>query len=164
MTTRKNTTTMDSVQADELLKVKGGYQTPDRVVRVNEDDIRHAIARDQHNCALVRAIQRTYPDAVRVRSNSEHVGFTIGEARYTFPTPQEAIDAVLKPLDTGGTPEPVTVRLRGGKVAPVQHAADRAAIREKWRNTPPEVKDNYPSRRRQMATNWREYNRFDEDA
>lgn len=166
MTTRKTTTatTMDSVEENDLLKVKGGYQTPDRTVRVNQDDIDHAIRRDQHNCAIVRAIQRTYPDAIRVRANTEHVGFTIGEARYTYPTPPEAVEAIIKPLDTGDVPEPITVRLRGGKVAPVQHSEDRVAARNKWRNLPPAVKDNYPSRRAQMATNWREYNRFDEEA
>ena len=159
---------IDAETASELLVVNGGYSTHDREINVNDEDIAHARARDQHNCAIVRAIQRKYPDAVRVRANTEHIGFSIGEERYTYPTPPEAIEVIIKPLDTGHIPEPATIRLRNGKVKPVQHNTDRALLaeRRRWREIPDEVKDNYPSRRSaQMSPGYREIYRISgEDA
>jgi len=167
MSQKKPKQVISAEDAEELIKINGGYSTQDREIRVSADDIEHAKARDQHNCAIVRAIQRKYPEAIRVRANTEHIGFSIGEERYTYPTPPEAIEAIIKPLDTGHIPEPATIRLRNGKVKPVEHNTDRALVeRKRWRNTPDEVKDNYPSRRSaQMSPAYREINRISgEDA
>lgn len=147
----------------ELIKINGGFKTSDRNIPVMAEDIQHAVARDQHNCAIVRAIQRRYPESIRVRANTKYIGFTIGEERYTYPTPPEAIEAIIKPLDTGTVPEPITVRLRAGKVRPVEHKDNRALTetRQHWRGLSPETKDNFPSRRAaQMSPNGREVHRF----
>lgn len=97
--------------------------TYNRDIEVEQQDIDNAIPRDQYQCAIVMAIQRRYPDAIRVTVNAKHIAFSIREDRFVYPTPQEAIDAVIKPLDTGGKPEPVVIKLRGGVVKEVQASA-----------------------------------------
>jgi hypothetical protein len=148
-------------QDQELLKVNGGWLTPDRSIPVDPDDIEHAVARDQFGCAIVRAIQRRYPDAVRVRVNAELIGFSIGEQRYTYPTPPEAVEAIIKPLDTGGKPEPIVVRLRGGKVKDVEHNTDRTTLnRANVHNREIRSERKRSGRQDQMSTQYHEYNRF----
>lgn len=142
----------------ELTKVNGGWLTHDRFFNVTEDDITHGRARNQWGCAVVRAIQRKHPDALRVRVNAKLIGFTIDEVRYTYPTPPEAVEGILKPLDTGGTPEPMTLRLRGGKMKEVIHTEDR--VREVKRTYNRERRGTQTDRERQMSPNYHEYERF----
>lgn len=150
-------------------KGAGGTQAaPDMVISINQDDINHGIARNQFNCAIVRAIQRRFPDAQRVRANSEHIGFSIEseDTRYTFPTPASAVENVIKPFDKGQTPKPTRIHLMGGTVRPVKHhdAEKARERRDKMREVPPEVKANYPSARfRQMSPQFAEYDRFSPD-
>lgn len=97
--------------------------TYNRDVNVEQEDIDGAVPRNQYQCAIVRAIQRQYPQAIRVTVNSNKIGFTIREDRFVYPTPPEAVEAIIKPLDTGGTPHPITLQLRGGVVKDVQASA-----------------------------------------
>lgn len=97
--------------------------TYNRDIDVEQQDIDEAVPRDQYQCAIVLAIQRRYPEALRVTVNAKQIAFSIREDRFVYPTPAEAIEAIIKPLDTGGTPEPVTIKLRGGIVKDVQTSA-----------------------------------------
>ncbi|HEV2352688.1 MAG TPA: hypothetical protein VGR89_00455 [Puia sp.] len=144
---------------EELSKVNGGWLTPDREIRVQQDDIDHARQRDQWGCAIVRAIQRTFPDAIRVRVNAKLTGYSIGETRYTFPTPPEAVEAIIKPFDQGKPVEPTTIKLRAGKMKDVQHA-DNRVLQQKRSVKRNEVYKERSDREKQMSTNYREYERF----
>jgi len=95
---------------------------PDDAVRVTEADIIAAVRADQYNCAIVCAIQRKYPKARRVRVNSGTIAFSIDETRFVYPTPDAAVESIIKPFDEGGAPEPGLVRLKGGISKPVQHS------------------------------------------
>lgn len=94
---------------------------PDDSVRVNDEDCIYAIKSNQYQCAIVRAIWRKYPKARRVRVNKNTIAFSIDEERFVYPTPESAVESIIKPLDTGGAPEPGLVRLKGGIVKPVEH-------------------------------------------
>lgn len=93
----------------------------DQRFNVTEEDIERGEARDQWNCAIAETIRRSLPTARRVKVNKKEIAFTIGEERYTYPTPPEAVEAVIQPLDTGGKPEPIILRLTGGTAEPVKH-------------------------------------------
>ena len=150
---------MTSTPSNDPTKVDGGWLTADRTVKITESDIAHGRVRDQYACAIVRAIQRQYPDAVRVRVNAKYVGFSIGELRYTYPTPKEAIDAVIKPFDQGGKAEPMTLRLKGGKMKDVIHSDERAL--EARRNDKRDKKGREVSERQaQMSPHYSEFERF----
>lgn len=147
---------------------------PDRQLPVTQEDIDHAVARDQFNCAIVRAIQRKYPEAVRVRANSKHIGFSLPaeDNRYTYPTPPAAVDRIIKPLDRNEPPEPMRLHLSGGEVRQIHHGYDDPASaehsrkerdRERARN-PEEKRQRPSSRQQQMSPGWAEYERFSPDA
>lgn len=65
-----------------------------------EDQI-YARRQDRYNCAIVRAIQREYPDATFVRADTEVIAFSEGNHRYVFDTPARVIDKLIKPFDEG---------------------------------------------------------------
>ena len=90
-------------------------------VKVEMDDFTNAVKGDRYNCALVWAIRRKHPEARRVQVDTSHVGFSIGETRYVYPTSPEIIERVIRPLDTGGEVKPCTVKLSDGYTKPVQH-------------------------------------------
>lgn len=94
---------------------------PDDSVRVTDEDVLYAIKSNQYQCAIVRAVWRKYPEARRVRVNKNTIAFSIGEERFVYPTPEAAVESIIKPLDTGGAPEPGLVRLKAGIVKPVEH-------------------------------------------
>lgn len=105
---------------------------PDMSVLVQTDDFADAVRSDQHNCALVWAIRRKFPEARRVRVNTEHVTFARGETRYVYPTTEQIKEKVIKPLDTGGDCDPVTVKLTGGWTKPViRREAPKMTARER---------------------------------
>jgi hypothetical protein len=100
--------------------------TPDIVapanrIKVTESDIVNATAQNQFQCAIVRAVQREIPDATRVSANRKHIAWTVGEQRFVYNTPPVAVEAVIKPFDTGGKPEPIALQLTNGYVKPVEH-------------------------------------------
>jgi hypothetical protein len=130
--------------------------TADRAIQLNNEDIEHARKRDQYGCAIVRAIQRQYPEALRVRVNAKLVGFTIKDIRYTYPTPPEAVEQIIKPFDQGKNIEPTVVRLRAGKMRETTHGDDRQLEmkRGKKRNMP------RTERADQMSPHYHEFERF----
>jgi len=95
------------------------------IINVTEGDMQYALRHDRYNCAIVRAIQRQYPEANRVRVDTEMISFSLDDdRRYMFPTPQPAIDKIIKPFDKEG-PEavkPVKFKLSHGYSRPVEHA------------------------------------------
>lgn len=107
---------------------------PDDSVRVNEEDCIYAVKANQFQCAIVRAVWRKYPEARRVRVNKNTIAFSIGEERFVYPTPETAVESIIKPLDTGGAPEPGLVRLKAGIVKPVEHKEDRNAATQAERD------------------------------
>lgn len=151
-----------SHDGEALTKVNGGWLTADRHVTVLQEDIDHGKQRDQWGCAIVRAIQRANPRALRVRVNAKLIGFTIDEIRYTFPTPPEAVEAIIKPFDRNEEVVPTTLRLRGGKMKDALHATDslRQTKREYQRNKP---ETPVSSRMAQMSPTYKEYERFGKD-
>lgn len=143
---------------------RGYLRAPEQDITVTKADIEHAVGRNQFNCAIVRAIQRKYPEATRVRVNAEWIGFTLPDEdrRYTYPTPQKAIETIIKPLDTGGTPKPGRIRLADGDYRGIQHnpPGKKKAARDHAREV--------TTRRRQMSPQQKapqksEYNRFGPD-
>lgn len=102
-------------------------------VPVSQADIDEGIRVNQFNCAITRAIQRQVPSAVRVKVNSKAIAFSLedSDVRVTFPTPQEAIDEVIKPFDRNENPKPTVIRLKGGKVRDRDHDSDSRKARKK---------------------------------
>lgn len=71
------------------------------------EDETYARTQNRYNCLIVRCIQRTIPDAMRVLVDSKHISFSLerDDTRYTFITPPEVVENIIKPFDRG---EPVT--------------------------------------------------------
>lgn len=79
--------------------------TKDRylAITITPEDIAWGEAQNSGRCAIVRAIQREVPDAVRVIANTKNIAFSLerDDYRYTFDTPEEAIENIIKPFDLG---------------------------------------------------------------
>ena len=137
---------------------------PDRNITVSAADIQHGLSRNQFNCAIVRAIQRTYPEAQRVRVNAEWIGFTMPDeqTRYTYPTPDKAVKTIIQPLDTGSVPKPGRLRLENGEARPVQHnpPGKKKAKRDRYREATTRRKQMSPQ---QHAPQHSEFKRFREE-
>lgn len=101
--------------------------------KVEEQDFVTAVSGDQYNCALAVCIQRTLPKAKDVRVNVKTVSWVENDARFRYPTPETAVDSVIKPLDTHKTGElkPVTVKLTNGTVRPVYYRDDDELERQR---------------------------------
>lgn len=82
-------------------------------VNVTDEDYAYAEQQDQWACAIVRAIQRQLPAASRVMVNKEKIAFTLDtdDYRYTFITPPDAVENVIKPFDMGEKPKPYSFQL-----------------------------------------------------
>lgn len=131
--------------------------TPDIVapverIPVKEEDIAAASPQDQFKCAIVRAIQRIHPEATRVCANKKAISWTEGEQRFVYVTPQIAIDAIITPLDTGGTPEPLTLRLTDGYVKP-----------RTYREPERQRKHREDSRNRAKRENWSHHRNYERE-
>lgn len=130
-------------------------------ITVSKADIEHAVGRNQFNCAIVRAIQRKYPEATRVRVNAEWIGFTLPDEdkRFTYPTPPKAVETIIKPLDTGGAPKPGRLKLSDGDYRGIQHnpPGRKKAMRDRQREVTTRRKQMSPQ---QKAPQKSEYNRF----
>lgn len=142
--TADNTRAVSS-DSELLRQSDGSYLTPDRTYRVNDEDIANAVAADQWNCAIVCAIQRQVPDAMRVTANKKHIAYSVGETRFIFPTPPDAVEKIIKPLDTGQEVKPMTIRLQNGRARPVVHyGVEHVVYNRKWHRE--HVKnDDHPS-------------------
>lgn len=133
---------------------------------ITQDDIDCAIERNQFNCAIVRSIQRQFPEAIRVRVNTETIAFTLEDedVRFTFPTPEVAIERVIKPLDTGHMPKPTAITIKGGRMRAVEHENRRRAAREHERTIPAAQKAARPSVQINKGVNTKaDYRRFAPD-
>lgn len=123
-----------SSDSELLRQSDGSYLTPDRTYRVNGDDIANAVSSDQWNCAIVCAIQRQVPDAIRVRANKDSIAYTVGETRFSFPTPPDAVEKIIQPLDEGREVKPTVIRLVNGRAKPVVHnTVAEIVYQRQWR-------------------------------
>lgn len=130
------------------------------LVEITEADLLFAKKQDRYACAIVRAIQRAMPEALRVRADTKEIAFSLPDdgTRYYFQTPAEVVNNVIKPFDMGQQPIGQTFVLdRAYAVEPIQHstAKQRQAIRDHRRTTPPRA-----PRTRTSSGNVRTANRF----
>lgn len=89
-----------------------------------EEDIAFATRQNRYGCLIVRCIQRTLPDAVRVMVDSKHIAFSLerDDTRYTFVTPPEVVERIIKPFDRNEPVESFTFTLTDAIAAePVHH-------------------------------------------
>lgn len=119
---------------------------------VLQEDIDYAIPANQYNCAVVRAIQRRFPTALRVVVNSKNIAFTIPEddMRYRYKTPPVVVDKIIKPLDQFKTPQPMVVTLKNGEARLCDHDSQqrqtrRIAERDRMRARGPEARQQWGS-------------------
>jgi len=97
---------------------------PNDRVSVGVDEYARAVPGDQFQCAIVWAIRKKYPAAKRIRANAGEISFSIGDVRYHYPSDDEIVETVIRPLDTGGDLIPATVRLHDGYTTPVNYLDD----------------------------------------
>jgi hypothetical protein len=75
---------------------------------ITDEDIAYARRKNRWNCAAVRAIQRTLPEATHVMVDAEHIRFSLASenTRYEFQTPKSMVTGIIKPFDEeGDTPD-----------------------------------------------------------
>jgi hypothetical protein len=122
------------------------------LVDITPEDERWAVVSNQHNCLIVRAIQRKIPEAIYVRADEKTIAFSLPDdttggpegTRYTFKTPPEVVNHVIKPFDQG---EPIdeewrTFTLKDAVDAkPMQHRDRRIAGRNQRRRNPRQARD-----------------------
>jgi hypothetical protein len=89
-------------------------------IHVTNEDIKYAKTQDRWACAIVRAIQREHPDALFVRADTEVIAFSEGGHRYTYSTPQKAIEKIIEPFDKHERVYPATFSLLTPTVRQVQ--------------------------------------------
>lgn len=135
----------------------------DRYVAVNvtEEDIAYARKKNRYACGIVRAIQRQIPEALRVTADRKTIRFSLNDWRYEFITPDDAIENVIKPLDTDQPTQPYSFQLVNAVAAwPVKHMSPEQ--KRKTRNNKRLAK---PSRIqvRTQNTSVSTYNRFKDD-
>lgn len=113
------------------------------------EDEAFARTQDRYNCLIVRCIQRQIPDATRVMVDNKHIAFSLerDDTRYTFITPPEVVENIIKPFDRG---EPITPNFTFTlqnpiSAEPVHHRTqeERQKARQVKRNTrkPPTTKN-----------------------
>ena len=95
---------------------------PNDRIPVGAEDFARAVPGDQYQCALAWAIRRRYPQAMRIRVNRGSVSFSIGDERRHYPSDENIVESVIRPLDTGGELKPTTVRLHDGYSVPVRYS------------------------------------------
>jgi hypothetical protein len=73
------------------------------IIDWTQADIDTGTAQNRWDCIIVRAIQRKFPEAIRVRVDTERIAFTMADKdrRISMPTPPEVIENVIKLLDLG---------------------------------------------------------------
>jgi hypothetical protein len=92
-----------------------------RKISVKQEDIDYAVRQHRWRCAIVRAIQREYPDALYVRVDKEVIAWSdcTSLLRYQVKTPSIAVNKVIKPLDRGEEAKPTTFTLPEASVTPM---------------------------------------------
>lgn len=105
------------------------------VIAVTEGDYQYALRHNRYNCAIVRAIQRQFPDATRVLVDTQRISFSLDDdRRYDAPTPKNAVDKLIKPFDELGSeaaPKQFSFKLRGVTSREVQHLDRRARTQKR---------------------------------
>lgn len=107
---------------------------PDRRLKMTAEDIENGERRDQWNCAIAETIKRVIPTATRVRVNRKTISWTENDERVRYPTPEAAIEAVIRPLDENKPdvkPEPIELQLRGGVTVPSKHKPEPVLIKRR---------------------------------
>lgn len=128
------------------------------LVEIKDEDLCYARRQDRYGCAIVRAIQRALPEAIRVKADTKEIAFSLpdDDTRYYFQTPPQVVAKVIRPFDEGKTPEDEdrTFILDHAYAAePIQHTPkeERVARRTSSRRAP---------RARTSSGNVRTANRF----
>jgi hypothetical protein len=128
------------------------------LVEVKNEDYAYARKQDRYGCAIVRAIQRTLPQALHVRADVKEIAFSLPEddTRYYFQTPPDSIKNVIEPLDRGETPEEYTFILDHATAAePIKHKSRDERITDRTRS-----RRARPPRARTSSGNVHTANRF----
>lgn len=102
------------------------------MIEISDDDLAVAAQKDKWGCAIVCAIQRKYPTALRVAVDEHTIRFSLpGEqTRYIFETPPEVREHVIKPFDQGQPIEPEWRQFtidHAIEAKPMTHDSERAA-------------------------------------
>jgi len=104
---------------------------PNDRVNVGAEEYARAVPGDQYQCAIVWAIRKKYPNAMRIRANRGEISFSIGDQRRHYPTDEGTAEAVMRPLDTGGELKPTTVRLHDGYTTPVRYSDEEQLAKKR---------------------------------
>ena len=127
-------------------------------IPVEQPDIDYAVGQDQWACAIARAIQRKYPHVTRVKVTTEKISYTDSGHRYHHTTPNDAVENIIRPLDSGHAEDirPFVVLL-DRPVVKQQHLRtpeQRIAERSKARNVRSKAKKRMSEEdRKRLATN-----------
>lgn len=125
-------------------------------IAVTNEDLQWAKSQDRWNCAIVRAIQRENPDAVRVRVDTSQIAYTEGGHRYFYETPQLAIERVIKPFDQHREVKPISFDTGPAtKVKQAQRMNEEDATRLRRRNRVARAKENETENPRTRKTHER---------
>lgn len=141
------------------------------LVEVTDEDLAWAVRQDRNNCAIVRAIQRKYPQALRVMVDTKTIAFTMPDeiapegtqgVRYVFETPKQVVNKVIRPFDEGKPLEAEALTFTVShaiEAKPMQHrsAEQRTKINQSQRKNR-EVQRRIGSHRGSNAV--KTYNRF----
>lgn len=78
------------------------------LIEITDEDLAIAQQRDKWGCAIVCAIQRKYPNALRVAVDRDRIAFSLPDedTRYVFETPADVREHVIKPFDLKQEIEP----------------------------------------------------------
>ena len=115
-------------------------------VDIKPEDIAYARTRDRWGCAIVLAIQRELPDALRVRADAQEIAFSLpgDDTRYHFDTPPDVRENIMRPFDQGQPPSMMSFVLEAAQWAePITHKnraemiQARMATRRARRKNPP---------------------------
>lgn len=110
-------------------------------VTIKPEDQLYAQRQDRYNCAIVRAIQREYPDALFVRADTEVIAFSEGNHRYEFVTPDNMVEKVIKPFDVENKP----------MTEPMVFALGSPVVRQRRRETIPVEKKKQSRQEKRMS-------------
>lgn len=131
-------------------------------VEISDDDLAVAVKQDKWGCAIVCALQRRYPNALRVTVDEKHISLSMpdDDTRYTFETPVDVREHVIKPFDLG---QPIDPEWRSFTIdhaieaKPITHNADKS---RKERNRIRRVRSSRVQTQPSQNPNVRTYGRF----
>lgn len=135
-------------------------------IPMNQTDCDLAVAADQFNCGLVRAIQRIFPDAVNVRVNTKKIAWSdVGlDKRFEFDTPEDVVEDIIRVNDTE-SPQAVTprvIRLKGGRMRDRDHdtvsrTARKERVAERERRQKPEYQERGSTKVNQNSAGYQRF-------